>query len=122
ALWIGGVFVFAAYVNWSINARSILPMTPPACAFAARRLPNLHVRIGIAFAALVTLVVAVSDYSLAGASRYAAQQIRARTRNSDRTVWFTGHWGFQYYMQDFARPWDNSSTRCENGDWIVIYL
>jgi hypothetical protein len=119
ALWIWGVFVFAAYVNWVINARSVVPMTPAACVLAARAAPKLWPRIAIALAAVVTLLVTMSDDSLANSSRRAAELIATRTHGK---VWFTGHWGFQYYMQRYAQPWDNSRTRCEVGDWIAIDL
>jgi 4-amino-4-deoxy-L-arabinose transferase-like glycosyltransferase len=37
-LWAGGVFVFAACLNWSINARSILPMLVPVALLIVRSL------------------------------------------------------------------------------------
>ncbi len=38
ASWIFGTFIFAAFLNWTINARSILPLIPAAGILLARRL------------------------------------------------------------------------------------
>jgi hypothetical protein len=37
-LWVLGTFVFAAFMNWTVNARSILPMTPAIGILIVRRL------------------------------------------------------------------------------------
>jgi hypothetical protein len=36
--WIIGTFLFAGFINWTMNGRSILPMTIPAGIVIARRL------------------------------------------------------------------------------------
>jgi hypothetical protein len=37
-VWMLGTYVFAVYLNWTTNGRSILPMIPPAGILIARRL------------------------------------------------------------------------------------
>ena len=37
-LWISGVFVFVWLLNWTVNARTVLPMLPPVAILAACRL------------------------------------------------------------------------------------
>lgn len=39
-LWILGIFTFGTWINWSINGRSFLPMTPAVGILLARRLDN----------------------------------------------------------------------------------
>ena len=41
ALWVLGTFVFAAFLNWTINARSVLPLIPASGILIARRLDEL---------------------------------------------------------------------------------
>jgi len=37
------------------------------------------------------------------------------------TLWFQGHWGFQYYMQEAgAKPIDFDDTTLEPGDVVVV--
>jgi hypothetical protein len=107
ALWLFGTFAFAALLNWSVNGRSILPMVPAAAILVCRRLdrcaPSVRsweLRWGLAPAAVLSLVCAASDASLAGMTRTAARQIAERAeRYPGATLYINGKWGFQYYLQ-----------------------
>ena len=71
--------------------------------------------------ALAALSVAWGDLKLANTAREAAHRIAARYGGDGRTLWFQGHWGFQYYMQEAgAKAWDVKSSRIEPQDFIVI--
>jgi hypothetical protein len=50
-------------------------------------------------AGLIALLVCWADYTWAGTARSAAAVIHKTFESSRRTVWFHGHWGFQYYME-----------------------
>jgi hypothetical protein len=126
-LWIGGVFVFAARLNWSINARSILPLVPPVCILIARSMenrPNQSIRpyvFAAVIAGTVTLMTMIADDQFALANRFAASQLM-KNRTGER-VWFTGHWGFQYFMQQQgALPLDDQHPVCRSGDLLVVPL
>ena len=43
ALWILGTFLFAAFLNWTVNARSLLPLIPAAAILLARRLHDVQI-------------------------------------------------------------------------------
>ena len=133
--WIIGIFTFGAFVNWTINARSFLPLAPAAGMVLARRLDVMSEkteesgsssRLGIhpllwVLMALAALSVAWGDLKLANTAREAAHSIAARYGGDGRTLWFQGHWGFQYYMQEAgAKAWDMTSSRIEPHDFIVI--
>ena len=111
-LWMAGIFVFATLLNWTINGRSLLPMVPAFGILLARRLDRNCAftrprRSGLVFwpilpSMLISLLVVKADCDLAGAGRAAATELCARCRNMDAppaTIWFQGHWGFQYYME-----------------------
>jgi hypothetical protein len=97
--------------NWTINGRSILPMAPAVGILLARRLPAGAggnnpapglVGRGIAWAAaaLLAFLVAQSDFDLAAAVRQSALQTSRLYRRDGQTLWFQGHWGFQFYMAE----------------------
>lgn len=131
ALWILGTFVFTAFCNWTVNARSILPMAPAVGILIARRLGqgipagravwSRSLVIGLATGALLSLWVTQADFLLAVAVRRSADQICARYGRETRRLWFQGHWGFQYYMQSFgAVAFDTKRSRLRPGDGLVV--
>lgn len=131
ALWVLGTFSFAAFVNYTVNARSILPMIPATGILLARRFDNLHfatnrqLALNVALALLVSAVasiwIAAADAELANSARTAASLVVEKTRGKGGAVWFEGHWGFQYYMQLLgAHPFDTDSPQATPGDFVVI--
>jgi 4-amino-4-deoxy-L-arabinose transferase-like glycosyltransferase len=111
-LWVSGTFIFTGFVNWTINARSLLPLIPAAGILLARRVDALRtppmrwrpamLALPLALAGVVSLWLTWADTKLADSARFAATLIEQKTRNQPGTVWFTGHWGFQYYMESFG--------------------
>jgi hypothetical protein len=129
-LWTAGTFVFAGFVNWSTNGRSILPMVVPAGILVARRLELRATSIGsismpfrvmpLAAAAIVSLAVVWADYRFSETGRTGAALIHDKYPSVAPTTWFQGHWGFQYYMQRLgAKPVERNSTFTP-GDVIAI--
>ncbi len=146
-LWILGTLVFAAYVNWTVNARSILPLLPAASILLMRRLedsrpplkskphtkkkkipaeppgfpaPWMRLTLPMIPAAVLALLVSYADYKLAGSARAAAGEIR-KQYSQDR-VFFEGHWGFQYYMESLkgvAIDFQNTEN-ISVGDLLVV--
>jgi hypothetical protein len=130
-LWVFGTFIFTGFLNWTINARSVLPLIPAAAILLARRFdalqagPNrLHssaLVLPLALAGAVSLWLAWGDTELANSARMAATLIEQKTRSQPGTVWFTGHWGFQYYMESFgAHPVVLDDPPHRPGDFLVI--
>jgi 4-amino-4-deoxy-L-arabinose transferase-like glycosyltransferase len=136
ALWVLGTFLFTAFFNWSVTGRSILPMAPAVGILLARRLqhrapanknsPALDSsRIGTALAAAAALafLVALSDFVSALAVRQSALQTRARCAQDGQTLWFEGHWGFQYYLAQLGgQTLDMRHPALRNGDFLAVPL
>jgi len=116
-LWVFGTFIFTGFLNWTINARSVLPLIPAAGILLARRTDALRpisirfrpalLAIPLAISGVISLGLTWADAELANSARTAATVIAGKTReqktqNQPGTVWFTGHWGFQYYMESFG--------------------
>jgi hypothetical protein len=124
-LWIAGTFIFAAYLNWTVNARSILPMAPAVGILIARRLeknaPALwKLASSLAACAVLTLFVIQADYLQAVAIRQNVRAIHAAYGQVTTPIWFEGHWGFQYYMSTSgATPLDFMHAQLNPGDLVV---
>jgi hypothetical protein len=130
-LWILGTFFFAGFVNWTVNGRSILPMTPAVGillvrAFdrqgeTGRQIKGWRLRGPLILTAIVALSVCWADYTLAGTARDAAKTIQQAYRNRPNVLWFQGHWGFQYYMETYGgRALDFKNSEPIIGDIVVI--
>jgi hypothetical protein len=134
ALWVLGTFVFATFVSWTVAARFVLPLAP-AIAIIAATFPSravtapTPVRQGAAWTAVacgfaLALIVALADQSLARTARDAAArsvQTYRTTVNHPREIWFTGHWGFQYYIQQLGgKIIDRGKIAVSLGDGYVI--
>ena len=129
-LWVLGTYVFATFVNWSVNARSMLPMMPAVAILVLRRTEALrsdgrarslnHLLIPIILSAAVAFLVTRADFVQAQRDRQEAAQLCSS--NSGHTVWFQGHWGFQYYMEAYgAKPIDKRKPVAV-GDVMIIPL
>ena len=126
-LWVWGTFVFCI-LNWTINGRSILPMVPAVAILLLRRSEvvrmsaNLRLTWLFGAVAIFSLLITLADYRLADSARAAATKIRSKFRiPSSATVWFQGHWGFQYYAQGYGfRAFDSTNTRTRPGDLMVL--
>lgn len=124
--WVAGTFIFATFINWTCNARSLLPLAPAITILILRRLPTtgpLHFRRfwPLLPAALLALGVAQANASFANQQRAAAHRIATKFATFKGTVWFQGHWGFQYYMEAMgAKPVDFAHPHFQKDDIMVV--
>lgn len=130
-VWGAGTFVFACLVNWIVNGRSLLPLATAAGILIARgleekgawRRPPAGWRCALPLVpvALLALGVTWSDCRLANSIRLAAKQTYQRYAPAGGTLWFEGHWGFQFYIQQMgAKPVDFSRSIFSTGDRLVL--
>jgi len=130
-LWMIGTFVFAGFINWTTNGRSILPMIVPAGILIARRLERraASTRPGklpatiIPFVATAALSLAVTwaDFRFAETGRTGARMIQEKYAAIAGSAWFQGHWGFQYYMQQRgAKALDVRNLHFARGDILAV--
>jgi hypothetical protein len=130
-LWVAGVFVFTGFVNWSVNVRTVLPMAPAVAILAVRRIEKrqaissnrYYQRFAysiLLLAALLSLAVTWADYTLAKSQRSTARHIDAEYKKTTATIWFQGHWGFQYYMEQLGnQPFDFENQKLQAGDIVI---
>ena len=125
--WIWGTFLFCI-LNWTINARSVLPMVPAVAILLIRRIESQsaiglrRIHWPLAMGATLSLVICLADYRLANSARTAVAEIEDRFDESPPSrIWFQGHWGFQFYAQTAGwRPYDLNNPVIRDGDMIIL--
>jgi len=128
-LWIASGLLFATELNWTVNARSILPFVPAVAILVVRRLearPAAAAPLAwwpwpLLASAVVAWSLALADYNLANAGREAAEQAVASYGSPKHQIWFEGHDSFQYYMERLgAKPLDVQRSLLLPGDIMVV--
>lgn len=131
ALWLMGTFLFAAFINWTVNGRVMLPMAPVVGILITRRLDRnvaagrktspRSVAICLAASSLFALLVTRADYLQAVAVRQSARQVSAYHGLEPGRLWFQGHWGFQYYMEALgASAMSFGHSTLKPGDMLAV--
>ena len=134
AFWVIGTFLFAGFVNWTMNGRTILPIVVPAGILIVRRLESRRsaspaklqiVSAPVVAAAALAVMVAWADSRFANVARDGALQI-AKEFGGIRRLWFQGHWGFQYYIEQRgakpmdAKKWSLASSVATKDEWALV--
>ncbi len=121
--WIFGALIFSVFVNWTINVRSLLPIAPAIAILLVARLEQRGGRLKkmllpLIPGGLMALSLAWADYDYAALCKKAARMFCQDYSGS--RLWFQGHWGFQYYMQEFgAQEIDFNRSKLFKGDVII---
>jgi len=129
-LWVSGTFCFAAFFNWTVNGRTILPMVPAVAILLARRWEERFPAneqwsrrasaFCLASGAALALLVAQADFAFAKAARESATVTYEKYGQGQGRFWLQGHWGFQYYMESLgASLLDVNRTVLRRGDIIA---
>ncbi len=108
-------------------AKYSVPAAPAAALLLAPEImrSGRRYRIGVSAVCIgagVTLGVLIlrADAALAGIGRQAATEFIRPAVDAGTNVWFTGHWGFQWYAQQSgARPVTRTGAAPQPGDLIV---
>jgi 4-amino-4-deoxy-L-arabinose transferase-like glycosyltransferase len=122
-LWIGGTLFFSTFLNWSVTSRTLLPAAPAVAILTIRQIKQPSSRRtawSMAAAVICSLVLTISDYRDADCERSAANFLQQRYASVAHPLWFQGHWGFQYYMQQWgAIIYDRGNPHVKSGDLIA---
>lgn len=130
-LWIAGTMVFACAANWTVSGRNILPMLPAVSLLLIRRLETRnslrhqdgfrHLLWSLGASLVIALLAAEADRGLADSARIAASVMKRDFGATSNTIWFEGHWGFQYYIEKLgAKSLDMTDMRLSSNDVIVV--
>jgi len=117
--WVLGILTFNLFLRFGA-VRYILPaLVPAVLLFQRAHRSSTRSRRGWWLATTVSLALAVllsiSDGQFAGLYRTYAATLPAAAQQR----WFTGHWGFQYYMEGTGARALSSASPIRPGDEIV---
>ena len=128
-LWIIGILVMqnsgvhsaAKYMITAIPPLIILVMRNECLVRFKGAYLNVVICVILFSTAITGVVTAIADYEFAGINRkiadYCANNIEVKENN---TIWFLGHWGFQYYMEEKGfKPYERNSNEPKRGDFLV---
>lgn len=127
-LWMAGTLVFAGLINWSVNARVVLPALFPVTVLFVRWIASLQhselwirgLRVALVPAAACAVLVCLGDLEFARAGKAFAQSRARQLLEQGERVYFKGHWGFQYYMEEEgAEPADLEGMLQRGG--LIVY-
>jgi len=131
-LWVIGTFIFVAFLNWTVNARSILPLIPAVALLIGRRLDTRlsnrpkwpsGIAVALSLSAVLGLFIARADFMLAVAVRDSAWATCEKYGTIPGRLQFEGHWGFQYYAQESgAHPAEIKPLHPAPGVYLAIPL
>lgn len=133
-LLLAGTLLFAMAFNHFVNARILLTAMIAGCLLCFVDVPDAPPgtrRAGVWLAVLPTaflsMLALTADHAQAAGAAAASAWVQdivhaggEEGREKKARVWFTGHWGFQYYMEKIgAYPLDVARLKVRPGDFIV---
>ncbi|MBI3547879.1 MAG: glycosyltransferase family 39 protein [Elusimicrobia bacterium] len=127
--WLACVIAVQLTLYWSAVTRFTLFMAPPIVFLSAeflesRRGGGAILRPILAATVGLTLLLGLVDAKHAAAERDVALRVVRSAAKPGRTLWFTGHWSLQYYMEQAGgRAIDVSEggwDRVKPGDVVVV--
>jgi 4-amino-4-deoxy-L-arabinose transferase-like glycosyltransferase len=129
-LWLFGTLGFSVLVNWTINARILLPILPVMGILVVRRLNvreqcdfnRMRYVLPLLLAAALSLVVTGSDVSWANNQKQVAKEIGEELERYPHNVWFQGHWGLQYYLEQTKAQPLGDPRKIRQGDLVITPL
>jgi hypothetical protein len=92
---------------------------------ASRSCRSLSARRGVWAVSLANVLLGLLFYAAdlrdAVAQKEAAETAALRLREAGGTVWFVGHWGFQFYAERAGmQPLIPEISELQPGDWLVV--
>ena len=127
--WFLGILMTCLVLFYSGSARYVLLALPPVILVITRKAAFLFQSEGrcrtagillLTMALLYSLPISWADYEFAEGYRTNASQLCNKYSSPERTVWFTGEWGFRHYMaENGARIIARNSPDALPGDIII---
>ncbi len=129
--WLVGTAAFIIVLAPFLAVRHILPVVPVALLLLARPCTNdagVATRAAVLAASLgLGVALAMSDWLLADVYRRAPERLRSKLAlerdegNSEPTIWYVGHWGWQWYAEHAGfRRYDPGRSEMRDGDYLII--
>lgn len=122
-LWIVGFAAVVILFGPFIAVRSVLPLTVPVAILLARAFPDARRcwQFAIVTSVVLSALLFWTDTRWARSYVFAAEDISGRHQAD--TIFFLGHWGWQYYAEQKGMiGWDARMTAVPPGSIVVVPL
>ena len=121
AAWCLTPLVVVPYLH--LPSKYLLAAAPAMAITVARRgerIPKVALAVIVVAGTLLGILVLRADARFAGMGRRAAEVLVAPAVAGGKTVWFNGHWGFQWYAEKAgARPLTATPPHPHWGDLVI---
>lgn len=137
-VWLLAVLIFGVFATPFLAIRHLLPGVPPLVWLVLRRLDESFsgswqwlarclLVPTVAISTVCGILVAKADDDWANWYRHLAVDVASRTveagRTRDKSVWYTGHWGWAYYAERVGiKPYIPGRTQMGEGDFLLMPL
>jgi 4-amino-4-deoxy-L-arabinose transferase-like glycosyltransferase len=126
-LWLAGLLVFTAFLNWHVNAADALLAAPPILLLLFRdgelRPSRRILAVWLALSMPLSMLLAWADMEQANVYRSAARKIAVEIGDQGGARYFVGHWGLQHYLERegfrAVVPPQYGRSDLEVGDWVA---
>jgi hypothetical protein len=121
----GGSIAFVLLFADFMAVRRLLPVLPVVLLLMAKGpLPKVAAgwrHAGLAVTVLLGLALGASDWLYADVYRKQAERFTARYVDDSRTVWFAGHWGWQWYARRGGmQQYDQTTSKLALHDVLIV--
>lgn len=114
-------FVAVRYILPAVPFLILLFLRKTYKIFILKKYYILFLSFTIVATFFIGMLVSAADYELAGAYRFFSSNYPAKYRSKYNTIWFVGHWGFQYYMEKNGyKALEINEKAVKKGDIIII--
>lgn len=120
--WIAAISGFVILFAPFVASRHVLLIIPPVLLLGGRWVDTIsltNARQSVVVAAVITVILAVSDWQFADFYRQKANEAATRVPRQNR-IWTAGHWGWQWYAQQNGfKEVQADSMQFRTGDYLV---
>ncbi len=126
--WFFAASLLQIALYWSIAARIFIFILPPLIFGIAEKMESQFdaktLRLIMSASFLLTLSLSLTlrqvDFAYANSQKKFSRWVNVHYTSKGEKVWFTGHWGFQYYMEKFGASQENwPSVNMKAGDIFI---
>jgi len=125
--WIGFIVLFTSSIYFAAVKHILLLLPPLIMLFVVMtedflgRYAKIYLSCALVFTFLSGLVISYADFKYANAYRDFAYRSVKKYKLPENSVWFVGHWGFQYYMEKLGcKALGYSDNSPKNNDILIM--
>jgi len=125
ALWVIGPMLFIVLFSHFMAIRHILLAVPPVvllyCRYIAPHATRKLLEIGVIGTIILGCWISASDWEYADIYRRFAKEVVNEYPVSAQTIWYAGHWGWQWYAEKAGmRQYDTQASHLKKNALLIV--